>query len=85
MITIGQQRKKRMSTPVIIENPVLNSPFDEPSRHFKFTEDGITNEVVEQRRVSAYFIPVPRSRKKSQQGRSLTRNGLKTASRKTIL
>lgn len=26
----------------VIENPILNSPFQEPSRHFKFSEDGIT-------------------------------------------
>jgi len=60
--------KHRMSKPVVIENPILNSPFEEPSRHFKFTEDGITNDVIEERRTSAYFIPVPRSKKKSQQG-----------------
>lgn len=22
---------------VVIENPVINSPFDEPNRHFRFT------------------------------------------------
>src|SRR5271157_999801 len=27
---------------VIIPNPILNSPFDEPTRHFFFDEDGIT-------------------------------------------
>ena len=27
---------------VVIENPILNSPFEEPNRHFKFTEDGFT-------------------------------------------
>ena len=27
---------------VVIEHPVINSPFDEPSRHFKFDETGIT-------------------------------------------
>jgi type III restriction enzyme len=57
-----------MPRTVIIENPVLNSPFDEPTRHFKFTEDGITDEIVESRRTSAYFIPVPRSKKKSKAG-----------------
>ena len=25
---------------VVIENPVINPPFAEPKRHFKFTEDG---------------------------------------------
>src|SRR5215217_3268427 len=50
---------------VAIENPVLNSPFEEPKRHFKFTEDGITDEIIEERRISQYFIPIPRARKKS--------------------
>ena len=27
----------------LIENPILNSPFLEPERHFKFTDEGITN------------------------------------------
>ncbi len=52
---------------VIIENPVINAPFNEPERHFQFTEDGITNEIVESRRVSSYFIPVPRPKKRSKQ------------------
>ncbi len=45
---------------VVIENPVLNSPYSEPTRHFKFDEEGITNEIVQQRRISAYFVPVAR-------------------------
>lgn len=49
---------------VRIENPILNSPFTEPRHHFRFTEDGITNEVVESRRFSSYFVPIPRSRKR---------------------
>jgi hypothetical protein len=27
----------------VIENPILNSPFEEPRRHFAFDEDGITD------------------------------------------
>ena len=46
--------------PVVIENPILNSPFTEPARHFKFDEDGITSEVAEGRRRSTYFIPIPK-------------------------
>jgi len=44
---------------VVIENPVLNSPFEEPKRHFRFTEDGITDEIIEARRISQYFVPIP--------------------------
>ena len=50
---------------VVIENPVINSPFEEPRRHFKFTEEGITDEVVDGRRISEYFVPIPRAKKKN--------------------
>jgi type III restriction enzyme len=51
----------------VIENPVINSAFVEPRKHFKFDDDGITNEIVEQRRPSAYFIPVAKPKKKGAQ------------------
>ena len=50
-----------------IENPVINGPYDEPTRHFKFDSDGITDEVAEGRRPSEYFIPVPQTKKKGAQ------------------
>lgn len=50
-----------------IENPILNSPFVEPTRHFYFGEEGITDEVVEKRRLSAYFMPIPESRRRRGQ------------------
>jgi len=54
---------------VVIENPVLNSPFREPRRHWLFTDEGITNEIVEARRTSSYFVPIaqPKRRRKDQQ------------------
>jgi type III restriction enzyme len=52
---------------VIIENPVINSPFQEPQRHFRFTDEGITDEIDENRRVSAYFVPIPPPKKKGKQ------------------
>ncbi|MCL4488957.1 MAG: DEAD/DEAH box helicase family protein [Chloroflexi bacterium] len=50
---------------VVIENPILNSPYLEPTRHFKFSDEGITDEVVEGRRISSYFIPIPRPKKRN--------------------
>ncbi len=47
---------------VVIDNPIINSPFREPTRHHRFSDDGITNEMVDGRRSSAYFIPIPRPR-----------------------
>lgn len=52
---------------VVIENPILNSPYEEPQRHFRFSDEGITNDIVEARRVSSYFIPIPAPKKKGKQ------------------
>ena len=30
---------------VIIEDPIINSPFEGQRRHFRFDEEGITNDV----------------------------------------
>jgi type III restriction enzyme len=51
----------------IIENPIINSPYRAPDRHFKFDNEGITSEIVPGRRPSQYFVPVPRPRKRGQQ------------------
>jgi type III restriction enzyme len=55
-----------MPPPVIIENPILNSPFEEPRKHFKFSDDGITDNIVEERRRSSYFVPIAQPKKKGK-------------------
>ncbi len=52
---------------VVIENPVLNPPFAEPTRHFRFTDDGITDEVVPERRLAGYFVPIAQPKKRGKQ------------------
>lgn len=54
---------EKHSRQVVIENPVLNSPFEEPERHWRFTDEGITDEVEEKRRISSYFVPIAKPRK----------------------
>jgi len=51
----------------VIDNPILNSPFSDPKRHWRFGETGITNEVVEGRRPSSYFMPIPASKIRGKQ------------------
>ena len=51
----------------VIDDPILNRPYDEPTRHFEFDADGITDTIAERRRPSSYFIPVPQSRKGGRQ------------------
>lgn len=49
---------------VVIENPIINSPFKEPTRYFRFSDEGITNDVVKGRRTSSYFVPIAKPKKK---------------------
>src|SRR3990172_4032554 len=58
---------------VTIENPVLNSPYKEPCRHFKFSDEGITNEIAESRRISSYFVPIAKPKTKAS-GKQLALN-----------
>jgi type III restriction enzyme len=52
---------------VIIENPALNSLYEKRNRHFRFPDDGITDEIVEARCPSSYFVPIPTPKKKGRQ------------------
>lgn len=49
-----------------MNSPILNSPYFEPNRHFKADERGLTQEIIESRRPSSFYIPVPRAKTKQQ-------------------
>lgn len=51
------------------DNPILNSPYAAPTRHWRLTDEGGFSQVIEQdRRRSLYYVPVtPKSRKTGQQ------------------
>ena len=50
------------------ESPVINSPYEYPTRHWELDEARQpTNQVIDQRRPAAYITPVPQPRK--QRGR----------------
>ena len=51
---------------VVIENPIINSPFEEPKRHFLFNDEGITSQIVPGRRKSVYFVPIPKPKTKNK-------------------
>ena len=55
-----------MAQKVVIKNPIINAPFEEPRRHFRFDEDGITDDVVPARRPSSYFVPIAQPKKKGK-------------------
>ncbi|WP_425595947.1 BPTD_3080 family restriction endonuclease [Roseibium album] len=57
-----------MSTPSFYEQPILNSPYNEPSLHHALDEDGqpMDQAPVQGRRRSEFLTPVPKPRKKRQ-------------------
>lgn len=52
---------------IVIENPILNTPYDAPTRHFRFDDEGITDDLVDGRRLSSYFMPIPRAKTRGGQ------------------
>lgn len=51
---------------VVIDNPIINSPFHEPTRHFRFDDGGITDGIFEARRAGSYFMPIAQPRNKGK-------------------
>jgi type III restriction enzyme len=52
----------------VIENPILNSPFEEPTRHHRYDDDNnITEDVLSGRRPSSYFMPIAAPKKTTKQ------------------
>jgi type III restriction enzyme len=49
---------------VVIENPIINSAFSEPTRHFRFDDEGITNEILKLVASAITLSPLPNLRKK---------------------
>ena len=53
-----------MSDP-FFEHPILNSPYELPSRHWKLDEDGQpTQEIAESRRTVDFITPIPKAKKR---------------------
>jgi type III restriction enzyme len=59
-----------------IENPVINSPFVEPARHFVMADGQPTGEIAPRRRLSEFFVPVARPRKASGSQLTIDYGGL---------
>ena len=43
----------------VIDNPILNRPYDEPTRHFAFDDEGITDRIEDSRRPSSFSCRCP--------------------------
>ena len=55
------------AAPPAIANPVINSPFTEPARHFLVADGRVSGAIGEGRRPSEFFVPVAKPKKASPQ------------------
>lgn len=56
----------------VIENPIINSPFEEPRQHHELDDRGNpTGKIITQRRKSTYLTPIPQPKKQSGKQLSL--------------
>jgi type III restriction enzyme len=55
------------AAPPVVDNPVINSPFTEPARHFRVVDGQVSGELVPSRRPSEFFVPVAKPKKASAQ------------------
>jgi type III restriction enzyme len=54
---------------VVIDNPILNSPYREPTRHFRFdAANQVTSKIDSGRRGSTYFLPIATPKKRTRPG-----------------
>ncbi len=49
------------------EQPILNSPYEYPGRHWKLDGGQPTGEIIESRRECSYITPIPKSKKQRKQ------------------
>ncbi|MHB8501295.1 MAG: BPTD_3080 family restriction endonuclease [Candidatus Acidiferrales bacterium] len=53
--------------PEPIDNPIINSPYEKPQRHFAIGSQGVINRQDKGRRPSSYLVPVAAPRKRGPQ------------------
>jgi type III restriction enzyme len=51
------------------DRPILNSPYKFPGRHWELVDGRPTNKIVEKRRSSDFYSPVPQSRKRTRRSK----------------
>jgi hypothetical protein len=80
---IRKEEDRSGMTQVVIENPVINSPFEEPTHHFRFGKDGITDEVWTAGAPAPTLCPSRSPRRGEHKDPSGRPSGSRSASRRT--
>jgi len=54
---------------LFFEHPILNSPYDYPSKHWELDEQGQpTQQIINQRRKAEFITPIPKPKKRKGKG-----------------
>ena len=65
MATAFGNRERTFVSDPFFERPILNSPYDHPSRHWELDESGQpTREIIESRRGAEFITPIPKPRRR---------------------
>ena len=48
------------------EHPILNTPYEQPIRHWELQEGQPTGTILEKRRPADFVTPIPKSKKQKQ-------------------
>ena len=54
-------------TNAFFDRPILNSPYENPSRHWELDHGQPTQQIVEKRRPAEYITPLPKPKKRKGQ------------------
>ena len=65
---MGQARvNNNKMTNEFFEHPILNSPYEYPSRHWELDHGQPTQKVIDKRRLAEYITPLPKPKKRKGQ------------------
>ena len=51
-----------MTTEEFFQSPILNSPYEEPTKHWKMSDGVATGEIIEERRRADFVTPIPKAK-----------------------
>ena len=51
-----------MTAEAFFQSPILNSPYEEPSKHWEMLDGVATGEVIQERRRADFMTPIPRAK-----------------------
>ena len=68
---VRRKRSKDLALPSFFEQPILNSPYGHPRRHWELDNGRPTHRIVESRREASFITPIPKPKGRRRSQREL--------------